>query len=117
MLAIRLCSIVSLCDNQILGPIVVLARQVALEDGLCAEGIALLCVERGARHVGHHGISAAKGVLGVAEDVVFGCGLGCPDVATVAAEMTGFERGSDVFLDDNGAASSVDEPGSYCVLV
>jgi len=64
--------------------------------------------------VGNHGVSAAEGVLGVAQDVVLGRGLREPDVAAVAAEVAGLEGRGDVFLDDDGAAGGVDEPGA-CV--
>jgi hypothetical protein len=60
--------------------------------------------------VGHHGVAAAEGVLGVAEDVVLGSGLGEPDVTTVAAEVAALEGVGDVLLDDDGATGGVDEP-------
>jgi hypothetical protein len=37
--------------------------------------------------VGHHGVAAAKGVLGGAQHVVGGRRLGEPDIAAIAAEM------------------------------
>lgn len=79
--------IVTSMDNQILRPVIQLACQVALEDGLGAGGITLLGVDRSARHVGHHGVAAAKGVLGGAQHVVGGRRLGEPDIAAIAAEV------------------------------
>ena len=73
--------------NQILWSVVVLAGEVALQDRLGAISVSLLSVERGTGHVGDHGISAAEGVLGVAEGVVLGCWLREPDVSSVAAEV------------------------------
>lgn len=108
-LAIGLGGIVALVDNEILGAVVLLAGEVAGEDGLCAVGVAALGVERGARHVRDHGVAAAKGVLGGAQGVVLGRGLGEPDVASVAGEVARLEGGGDVFLDDDGAAGGVDE--------
>jgi hypothetical protein len=109
-LTIRLSSIITTNNNQILGSVVVLSAQVALQDALGAVGISLLGVERSTRHVGNHGVSATEGVLGVAERVVFGCWLREPDVTTVATEVAGGEGLSNVFLDDDGATGGVDEP-------
>lgn len=109
-LAVSLGSVVTVLDNQVLRAVVVLARQVRLEDGLGTVGVALLGVERSSGHVGDHGVATAKGVLGVAQDVVLGGGLGEPHVTTVAAELAGLEGVGDVLLDDDGTTSGVDEP-------
>jgi hypothetical protein len=109
-LAVSLGGIVAALNDEVLGLVVVLAGEVALEDVLGAEGVALLGVDRGAGHVGDHGVTAAEGVLGVPKDVVLGRGLGEPDVAAVAAEVAGLEGVGDVLLDDDGAAGGVDEP-------
>ena len=85
-------------------------RQVAVEDGLDTVGVADLGVDGGTGHVGHHGVAAAEGVLGVAERVVLGRGLGEPHIAAVAAEVARVERGGNILLDDDGAAGGVDEP-------
>lgn len=45
--------------------------------------------------------------------MVLGCGLGEPDVTAVAAELARLEGVGDVFLDDDGAAGGVDEPGAW----
>ena len=60
--------------------------------------------------MGDHGVTTAPGVLGVAERVILGSGLGEPDVTTVSAEVAGLEGLSDVLLDDNSATGGVDEP-------
>lgn len=96
-------------DDEVLGAVVELAGEVAGEDGLGAVGVALLGVERGAGHVRDHGVASAEGVLGGAQDVVAGGGLGEPDITTVAGEVAGLEGGGDVLLDDDGAAGGVDE--------
>jgi len=88
----------------------VLAGQVAGKNSLGALGVALLGVERSAGHVGDHRVAAAPGVLGGAQRVVLGRGLGEPDVAAVAAEVSGLQGLGDILLDDDGATSSVDEP-------
>lgn len=70
--------------------------------------------------MGDHGVAATEGVLGVAQRVVLGGGLGEPDITTVAAEVARLEGVSNVLLDDNGTTSSVDEPRAWkdkCVLV
>lgn len=108
-LAVGLGGIVTLVDDQVLWTVVVLTGQVAGEDGLGALGVALLGVERGTGHVGNHGVAAAEGVLGSAQDVVAGSGLGEPDIATVAGKVAGLESLSDVLLDDDGATGGVDE--------
>lgn len=103
-------------DDEVLGAVVVLAAEVALEDGLGAVGVALLGVERGTGHVRNGGVAGAAApaeVAGGAEGVVLGRGLGEPDVTAVAAELAGLEGVGDVFLDDDGAAGGVDEPGAW----
>lgn len=97
-------------DDEVLRAVVVLAGEVGLQDVLGALGVAFLRVDGGAGHVRDHGVAAAVRVLGVPERVVFGRGLREPDVAAVAAEVAGFQGVGDVFLDDDGAAGSVDEP-------
>jgi hypothetical protein len=87
-----------------------LAREVGLENGFGSIGISLLSIERCTGHVGNHGVSAAEGVLGVAEWVVLGCWLREPDIASVAAEVAGLEGLGDVFLDNDGASGGVDKP-------
>ena len=109
-LTIRLGSVISVVDNQVLRSVIVLSAQVALQDALGAIGVSLLRIERGTGHVRHHGVSAAEGVLGVAERVVLGCWLREPDVTAVAAEVAGLEGLGDVFLDDDGATGGVNEP-------
>ena len=98
--------------NQVLGPVVQPPRQVAVEDGLGAVGVALLRVQRRARHVRHHGVAAAERVLGRAQHVVRRRRLREPHVAAVAAEVARLEGRRDVLLDDDGAAGGVDEPGA-----
>lgn len=63
--------------------------------------------------MGHHGVAATEGVLGVAQRVVLGSGLGEPDVTAVAAEVAGLERLGDVLLDDDSATGGVDEPRAW----
>lgn len=63
--------------------------------------------------MGDHGVPATEGVLGGTEGMVLGGGLGEPDVSTVAAEVAGFKGIGDIFLDDDGAAGGVDEPGAW----
>ena len=89
-----------------------LSGQITLQDTLGTIGVSLLRIERGTGHMRDHGVSAAEGVLGVAERVVLGCRLREPDVTAVAAEVAGLEGLGDVFLDDDGAAGGVDEPGA-----
>jgi hypothetical protein len=60
--------------------------------------------------VGNHGVAAAPWVLGVAERVVLGGGLGEPDITTVSTEVTVLERLGNVLLDDNGTTGSVNQP-------
>ena len=100
-------------NNKVLGPVVLAAREVRVEDGLGAGGVALLGVERGTRHVRDGGVAGGAApvlVGGGAEGVVLGCGLGEPDVTAVAAKLAGGKGLSDVLLDDDGATGGVDEP-------
>lgn len=109
-LAVGLGGVVAAVHNQILRAVVEAAAQVAVQNGLGAVGVALLGIQGSTRHVGDHGVSATKGVLGVAQDVVLGCRLGEPDITTVAAQVAALEGLGDVLLDDNGATGRVDEP-------
>jgi len=112
-LAVGLGSVVALVDDEVLGPVVVAAAEVRVEDGLGAGRVAGLGVERGAGHVGDGGVSGGAApvlVGGGAEGVVLGGGLGEPDVTAVAAELAGGEGFGDVLFDDDGAAGGVDEP-------
>lgn len=84
-----------------------LSAQITLQNRLGTIRVSLLRIERGSGHVGHHGVSAAEGVLGVAERMVFWCWLWEPDVAAVAAEVAGLEGFGDVFFYDDGAAGGV----------
>lgn len=102
-------------DDEVLGPVVVAAGEVGVEDGLGAGGVALLGVERGTGHVRDGGVAGGAApvlVGGGAERVVLGSGLGEPDVAAVAAELARGEGLGDVLLDDDGATGGVDEPGA-----
>lgn len=109
-LAVCLCDVVAILDDEILRPVVVLAGEVAGENGLGAIGVALLRIQRGTRDMGNHGVAATPGVLSVAQRVVLGGGLGEPDITTVALEVAGLQGVSDVLLDDDSATSRVDEP-------
>ena len=97
--------------NQVLWPIVLLPAEVRLKDILRTGSVALLRIERGTGHVWHGGVASAPVlILSVTQWVLLGCGLWEPDVTTVATELAGLERLSDVLLHDNGAAGCVDEP-------
>lgn len=111
-LAVSLSSVVTLGNDQVLRPVVVLAAEVGLEDGLGTGGVALLGVERGTRHVRDGRVAAlAEWAVGcVAERVVLGCWLREPDVTAVATELARLESLGDVLLDDDGATGGVDEP-------
>lgn len=112
-LAIGLGGIVALVDNEVLGPVVLLAGEEAGKDGLGAVGVALLGVQRSTRHVRDHGVAATEGVLAGAQRVFGGSGLREPDVTTVAGEVAGLDGLGDVFLDDDGATGGVDEVRAY----
>lgn len=114
-LAVSLGGVVTLVDDEVLGPVVVAAGEVGVEDGLGAGGVALLGVERGTGHVRDGGVAGGAApvlVGGGAEGVVLGSGLGEPNVAAVAAELARGEGLGDVLLDDDGATGGVDEPGA-----
>lgn len=102
--------IVTLVDNEVFRPVVEAAREVAFQDGLGALGITDLGIDRATGHVRNHGIATAPWVLGIAERVVLGSGLGEPDVSSVASKVAGLQSLGDVLLDNNGATGSVDEP-------
>lgn len=112
-LAIGLGGIVALVDDEILRAVVFSAGEVALKDGLGASGISFLGIDGCARHVRNHGVSASPGVLGSSQRVVSGSGLREPHITAIAVELTSAEGLGDIFLDDNGATSGVDEPGTW----
>lgn len=60
--------------------------------------------------MGNHGVASAPGVLGIAERVVLGCGLGEPDITAITTELSRLESFGNILLDDDSAAGSVDEP-------
>lgn len=60
--------------------------------------------------MGNHGVASAPWVLSVSERVVLGRWLREPDITTVATEVAGLERISNILLDDDGATGGVDEP-------
>jgi hypothetical protein len=97
-------------DDEVLRVVVVATRPVRVEDRLGTGGVAFLCVDRGSRHVGNHGVSSAPGVLGVAQRVVLGRGLGEPHIATVSAEVAALQGIGNILLDNNGTTGGVDEP-------
>lgn len=109
-LTICLGGIIALVNDEILRLVVLAAGEVRLENSLGTSSVALLRIDGGTGHVGNHGIASAPWVGGVAERMVLGGGLREPDVTTVAAEVAGLEGIGDVFLDDDGATGSVDEP-------
>lgn len=86
------------------------SAEVAINDSLSSESVTLLGIDGGAAHVWDHSVSTTEGVLGVAERVVFGCGLRIPNVTTVATKLAGLKGISDILLHDDGTAGSVDEP-------
>ena len=99
----------TLADDDILG-LLVLAREVVLEDGPRARRVPRLRVEGRARVVGHHAVAAAERVLHRAPRVVFGRGLHVPDVAGVPVQLPGLDGCGDVLGVADRAARSVDEP-------
>jgi hypothetical protein len=112
-LPICLSSIVTSVDDEVLGPVIELAAQVAGQDGLGALSITLLRIERGTRHMGDHGVAATEGVLGVAEGMVLGSGLGEPNVTAIASKVARLEGLGNVLLYDDGATGGVDEVGAW----
>lgn len=109
-LPISLGSVVTLVDNQILRAVVVAAREVAVENVLGALGITDLSIDRSTRHVRNHGVTATPGPFNVTERVVLGSRLREPNVTTVSAQVTALDGFGDIFLDDDGTTSGVDEP-------
>ena len=99
-------------NNQVLRAVVLTAGEVAFENVLGTFGVADLSIDGGTGHVGNHGIAATPGVLGVAERVVLGGGLGEPDITTITTEVTRLEGLSDILLDNDSTASGVDEPST-----
>ena len=112
-LAVSLGGVVTLVNNEVLGPVVLALGEVGFEDSLGAGGVARLGVERGTGHVRDGGVAGGAApvlVGGGAERVVLGCGLGEPDVTTVAAKLAGGKSLGNILLDDDGTAGGVDEP-------
>lgn len=109
-LTVGLGGVLTLVDDQVLRAVVLTAREVALENVLGTVGVADLSIDGGTGHVGDHGVTTTPGVLGVAERVILGGGLGEPDITTVAAEVARLEGLSNILLDNDGTAGSVDEP-------
>lgn len=111
-LAVRSGCVVTLVDNKILRPVIKAAREVAIQDGLGALGIANLGINGATRHVRNHGVATTPWVLGITERVVFGSGLREPNVSSVASQLARLEGLGDILLHDDGTASSVDKPST-----
>ena len=110
-LTVGLGCVVTLVNNQILRPVIVLTAEVRFQDVLHTGSVALLGIEGGTRHVWYGGVSAAPvHVLGVAEWVVLWCWLWEPNITTVSSKLARLEGFGDVFLDDDGTTCGVDEP-------
>jgi hypothetical protein len=60
--------------------------------------------------VRNHSVTAAEGVLGIAERVLFGSRLWEPYIASISTELARFECLSDIFLHDDSTTGGVDEP-------
>jgi len=102
-----------LVHNQISRVVVLTSREVGVQNLLGTSSVALLGVDGCSGHVRRHGVTASPWVLGGAERVVLGCWLREPDITTVSAELAGLDGLGDVFLDDNGTTSGVDEPCTW----
>jgi len=111
-LTVGLGGVVTLVDDQVLRAVVLTTGEVAIQNLLGALGVADLSIDGGTGHVGNRGVATAPGVLGVAERVVLGGGLGEPDVTTVAAEVARLEGLGNVLLDDDSTTGRVDEPST-----
>lgn len=97
-------------DNQILWAVIVFPAEVALNDSLGPSSITLLGVDGCTAHVWDHSVPATEGVLGIAEWVVFGCGLREPNITAIATKVAGLKGISDVLFHDDGTTGSVDKP-------
>jgi len=113
-LAICLCGIVTLVDDQIRRLVVLAATEVAVQDSLGTICVSLLGIQTGTGHVGNHGVSSTVWVLDRAEWVFLRCWLWEPHITTIAAQLTRLDGLGDVLLDDDGATGSVNEP---CTLL
>lgn len=111
-LTVGLGGIVTLVDDQVLRTVVLTAGEVAVENVLGTFGVADLSIDGGTGHVGNHSVTATPGVLGVAERVILGGGLGEPDITTVSTEVARLEGLGDILLDNDGTTGGVDEPST-----
>jgi len=109
-LTISLGSVLAFVHNKIFGSVVMATGEVRLKDSLGASGVAFLCVNGCARHMGNHSVATAPWVLGISERMILGGGLREPHITAVAVEMAGFQGLGNVFLDHDGTTSGVDEP-------
>ncbi len=109
-LAIGFGGVIAVLADQVLRSIVVLAREVRLQDIPGSFGIPCLRIERSTAHVRNHAISASHCILSSPEWVILWCGLWEPDISTISVQMARGESLSDVLLHDDGAAGSVDQP-------
>jgi hypothetical protein len=108
-LPICLGGVVTLVDDQILGSVILAAREVALEDVLGTRCVSRLCIQRRAGHVRNHAIATVHGVLCVAERMILWCGLWEPDITTIAVKVATLQCLGNILLDNDGAPGSVDE--------
>lgn len=111
-LTVGLGGILTTVDDQVLRAVVKATGEVAVQNVLGTVGVTDLSIDGGTGHVGDHGVAATPGVLGVAERVVLGSGLGEPDITTVSAEVAGLEGLGDILLNNNSTTSGVDQPST-----
>ena len=109
-LAVRSRSIVALVHNQICRFVIVHAAQIALKDPFHAVRIALLRIQRTARHMWHHPVTASEWVFRIAKGMVFRRRLCRPDVSSVAIQVAGLQSSRNVVGNDNSTAGGVYNP-------
>lgn len=95
---------------------VILSGKVGLKDLLRAVCVSLLRIDGSSRHVWNHGVTATPWVLRSAENVILWCWLWEPDITTVSAKVSRLECLGDILLDNDSAASGVDEPRTFLHL-
>lgn len=109
-LTIGLGGVVTLVNNQVLRAIVFTTREVTVQNILDTLGVADLGIDGSTRHVGDHRVATTPWTLSIAEWVVLGGRLWVPDITTIATQVAVLDSLSDVFLDDDRTAGSVNEP-------
>jgi hypothetical protein len=112
VVTVSLGTVVTVDADNVLGSVILLAREEDLEDLLCSLGVSALGIDGSAGDMRSHGVSTTVLVSHGSPGMVLGGRLGEPDITTVSSDLAGLECLDNVLGNADGSSSSVDEPST-----